>query len=332
MKFVVQLLIFFLSFFSLQAQTFVESFLKNKDSITIYHNGKGQEMIPVVRFYLFDDNIVPDTSGRIDADHLLSQWNQYLLGKTTSIYDMYRQKKPSTLDLLSLRTTYQKRRELEERYPAHPLEFPEPDFIVQPCIVCYAPEDETRWFCLGLENDAINHILESKCSDASFPKKKPKDRINHILESKYSPCRFEERKVICLDLCVGGKKWFLKGDTLYTGYVWESDSNRMRLRTVQETLDDISLEAIHYLNSIDSTCLIPAEKRQKIARILDDEIIFHYHQMIDNGGFCGVYLNSKEFIAIFGHRLVPCEEAFRRRGEKNQYYGPISYRRLPTKK
>lgn len=77
MKPIILIFIFILPFFSLQAQTFVESFLENKDSITIYRNGKGQEMIPVVRLYLFADDHVPDTSGRIDADRLLSQWNQY---------------------------------------------------------------------------------------------------------------------------------------------------------------------------------------------------------------------------------------------------------------
>ncbi|MCM1531817.1 MAG: hypothetical protein NC048_04670 [Bacteroides sp.] len=302
---------------TVQAQTFVDSFLKNKDSITIYHNRDGQEMIPVVRFYLFADRLVPDTSGRIDADRLLSQWNQYLLGKTTTIYSMYRQKKPSS-------------------FGVHPLRiegaFPEPDLIVQPYLVCYAPEDDLVHFW-GLEDDGINHILESKCSGASSPKRKPKDRINHTLESKCSPCKFEERKLVCFSLCEGmDNKWFLKGDTLYTGYVWATDSNRIRLRTVQETLDDIHPKAAHIINRLDETCIIPAEKRQKIVRILDDEIIFHYLLAADNGGFCGVSLNSKEFIEIFGYRLVPCEEAYRERGEENQYHGPISYRRVPSKK
>ncbi len=338
MKLLFSISVFLLSCFGLQAQTFVESFLKNRDSITVYHNGDGREMIPVVRFYLFADSLVPDTSGRIDADRLLSQWNQYLLGKTTSIYSMYRKKKPSTFGVLPLR--------IEGA-------FPEPDLIVQPYLVCYAPEDETRWPWLGLEKDRINHILEAKCSDTSSPEKKPKDRINHIVKSKYSqrgrrlrqvyrinhiseskgcPC-FEERKVICFSLCEGrDNKWFLKGDTLYTGYVWETDSNRIRLRTIQETLDDIHPTAAHIINKLDETCIIPAEKRQKIVRILDDEIISHYHLMVTNGGLCGVSLNNEEFIAIFGHRVVPCEEAYRERGEENQYYGPISYRRVPYKK
>ncbi|MCM1169162.1 MAG: hypothetical protein NC324_04425 [Bacteroides sp.] len=309
------IVIFLLSVCATQAQTFVDSFLKNKDSITIYHNRDGREMVPVVRFYLFADSLVPDTSGRIDADRLLSQWNQYLLGKTTSIYNMYREKKPSTFGVFPLRIDGA---------------FPEPDLIVQPCLVCYAPEDDSVRFW-GLEDDGINHIWESKCRDASSPKRKPKDRINHTLGSKCSPCKFDERMVICFSLCEGrDNKWFLKGDTLYTGYVWETDSNRIRLRTIQETLDDIHPTAAHIINRLDETCIIPAEKRQKIVRILDDEIIFHYHLAVDNGGFCGVSLN--EFIAIFGYRLVPCEEAYRERGEENQYNGPISYRRVPSKK
>lgn len=58
----------FLFSFSLRAQTFVESFLKNRDSIAVLHNGKGQEMIPVVRVYLFADSLVPDRREATPAD------------------------------------------------------------------------------------------------------------------------------------------------------------------------------------------------------------------------------------------------------------------------
>lgn len=315
MKPITSISIFLLSFFSLQSQTFVESFLKNKDSVTIYHNGKGREMIPMVRFYLFAENLVPDTLGRIDADRLLSQWNRYVLGRTISLYDMYKGRNfddYSYLCIIEGEDMDGKKFKLREGYPIHSLDFPEPDLVVKPHIVYYAPEDKSfdsvwRGFWGIGDNDDINHHLESR----------------------YSRRKFKERKVICFDLCVENAKWFLKGDTLYTGYVVDTASKHIRLRTVQEALDDFHPVPAHYLNRIDNTCRIPVEKRQKIVRILDDENFYHYHH-IENGGFCGP-MSYKDYIDMFGYPFVSCEELYRKRGTENQYFGHIEYRRFLSK-
>lgn len=312
MKPLAALLFFLLSFFGLQAQTFVESFLKNKDSITVYHNGDGKEMIPVVRFYLFADDLVPDTSGRIDAGRLLSQWNQYVLGKTISIPNGYRRENRPFHDLRSLMmedVELRNRMALVDRYTMHCFDFLEPDLIVMPCMVCYAPEEET--------------------DSCPFGKLYKQEINNHSKSKRFYP---QEPKVVCFDFCIEGNKWLLKGDTLYTGYVWDSSSNQVRLRTVQETLDDIQPIHARYFNNIDRTRLIPVEKRQRIARILDDEIAFiDFGQWAMRVGFCGPSLDSKEvYMDRFGYVPVYPDKAYEARGNENQYFGHIEYLEFPT--
>ena len=323
MKLMLSILVSLLSFFSLQAQTFVESFLKNKDSIAVYHNGKGQEMIPVVRFYLFADSLVPDTSGRIDADRLLSQWNHYILGKTTSLPSGYRRVDEPFHDLQALMmedVELRSRMGLVDRYPKHCFDFLEPDLIVMPCMVCYAPEDATDSCPFdGLYKKKLNNHVKSK-----------RLKFNR---SKLKNCYPQERKVLCFDFCVEGNKWFLKGDTLYTGYVWDSLSNQVRLRTLQETLDDIQSIHAHYFNNIDSTCLIPTEKRKKIVRILDDEITWlDFVRWEMRTAIFGPSFESGFYTDWMGYTPVFPEKAYKERGEENQYHGPIEYLEFPTPK
>ncbi len=312
MKLINIAIVFLLSVCMVQAQTFVESFLKNRDSITVLHNGKGQEMIPVVRVYLFADSIVPDTSGRIDADRLLSQWNQYLLGKTTAIPDGYRRKNEPFHDLHALLTEkveLRSRMGLVDKYPMHCFDFLEPDLIIMPCVVCYAPEDETADSC------PFNGCYKRK--------------INKHSKSKrfYS----QERKVVCFDFCVENDEWLLKGDTLYTGYIWDSSTHQVRLRTLQETLDAIQPIHAHYFNKIDSTSLISVEKRQKIVRVLDDEIkILDFTKWQLHTTFFGPSFESGFYTDWMGYTPVSPEEAYEKRGKENQYHGPIEYLEFPT--
>lgn len=324
MKPLATFLFFFLSFFGLQAQTFVDAFLKNKDSITVYHDWKGQEMTPTVRFYLFADSIVPDTSGRIDAGRLLSKWNRYVLGKTASRCYLYRQRERYPIDYsywhsLTIEGEDKDGNKFELwRYPLSTEDVLEPDLIVKPSIVYYAPE-----------NDSFDTTYERNgCYSAWY-----RD-VNHHLESEYHRS-MNERRVVCVDLLEAKHHgWFLKGDILYTGYVVDTISHRTRLRTVQEALDDIDSETSHYINRIDSTCLIPIEKRQKIARILDDELTSHIYgseDWISDG--IHKHGKDKEKIpdSVKKYTIIPCKEAYRNRGKENQYFGPIEYRRFLNK-
>ncbi|MCM1169161.1 MAG: hypothetical protein NC324_04420 [Bacteroides sp.] len=279
-----------------QTQTFVDSFLKNKDSITIYHNGEGKEMIPIVHLFLFAEDLIPDTSGKIDAGRLLSQWNQYVLGRTTSLRHFYRPR--------------------DERNSSLAFDFLEPDFILKPYLVVYAKKSETQ-------ESLLHRFMWYRWGS------------NHHLRSSMPSDKLTERTVVCFGYMpwpeASEDYWFLKGDTLYTGYILDS-LKQIRLRTVQESLDSIHPSFARYFNDFDSTCCIPIDLRKKIASIIDDEISGHSSISTLPRRLRKHYSSTKEdCLRNLGYIPLSCEEAYRLRGKEEHYYGNIFLISIPQK-
>ncbi|MCM1169160.1 MAG: hypothetical protein NC324_04415 [Bacteroides sp.] len=311
MKPILSLSLLFFCTYACKAQTFVESFLKNNDRVTIYHNGEGKEMIPIVRLYLFADNLMPDTSGKIDAGRLLSQWNQYVLGRTTSQPGVYRIPRSTKYD--SIEPDWQVWQTARDPYRIidHPLT---PDIIFQPCFVCYASLETCTYY--GEVVDSIELIIPHLGWG----------EINHQFLSRHQQTCLRDRAVVFFDFTIDRRNWFLKGDTLYSGYVVDSLGN-IRLRNIQEDLDLLPASFACYFNRLDNSRRIPLEERERIVKIIDDEITADYEDMLCGGGRINY---QKFFLEKLGYLPVSCKKAYKRRGKAGYYYGHITCFRVPT--